>query len=233
MPKQPVAAGRLFLCNCWILSEWLQQTAMKEPRVSNPLDNGSWMDDVIQVPSPNRNARPEGCDIELIVIHAISLPPGEFSGDAIQDLFLNRLNPNQHPYFKQIFKLQVSSHLLIRRDGRVIQFVPFVERAWHAGESIYEGRSHCNDFSIGVELEGSDTQPFEMIQYRRLARCIAGLMRSYPQLDETSIVAHSEISPGRKTDPGPCFDWSYLTRLLALEDCSEGQKVSRQRALNL
>lgn len=163
------------------------------------------------VASPNFDDRPAGEQVSLIVVHAISLPPGEFGGDGIERLFTNRLDPGAHPYYAEIQALRVSAHLLIRRDGSVIQFVPFDRRAWHAGVSSWRGRERCNDFSIGIELEGCDDKPFEPVQYRRLAAAVAALRRRYPTLD---VAGHADIAPGRKTDPGPHFDWRLLAALL-------------------
>jgi AmpD protein len=174
------------------------------------LDEKGWLAGARRVESPNFDERPGGEVPRLLVIHAISLPPGEFGGEAIEQLFTNRLDPNAHPYFKEIEGLKVSAHFLIRRDGELIQFVPCGRRAWHAGASAWKGQNRCNDFSLGVELEGSDNQPFERIQYQVLARLIANLRRHYPLND---IAGHSDIAPGRKTDPGPCFDWPLLKRL--------------------
>ncbi|WP_051362187.1 1,6-anhydro-N-acetylmuramyl-L-alanine amidase AmpD [Solimonas soli] len=157
--------------------------------------------------SPNRDARPDADDISLLVIHNISLPPGRFGGPYIDQLFSNTLDPAAHPYFATIHALRVSSHLLIARDGRVTQYVPFGERAWHAGVSVYEGRERCNDFSIGIELEGTDDKPFTAKQYAQLARVTRSLLRAYPRLSAARIAGHSDIAPGRKTDPGPHFDW--------------------------
>jgi AmpD protein len=168
-----------------------------------------------QVPSPNQDARPAGVGPELIVVHSISLPPGEYGGPWIERLFTNRLDPRAHPYFASIAGLRVSAHLLIRRDGELVQFVPFHRRAWHAGESCWQGRACCNDFSIGIELEGSDEGPFAWPQYRRLAAVVRALCRSYPGLAADRLAGHSEISPGRKTDPGAGFDWQRLAGLLA------------------
>jgi len=165
-------------------------------------------------PSPNQDDRPDSEDISGIVIHNISLPPGDFGGGWIDDLFLNQLDPKAHPYFEQIAGLKVSSHLLIRRDGEIIQYVPFDKRAWHAGISNWEGRERCNDFTIGIELEGCDDQPFESIQYQQLTEVINILCKHYPQLTKDTIKGHQDISPGRKTDPGPYFDWPYLQSLL-------------------
>ncbi len=157
------------------------------------------------IASPNCDARPEGEDISLLVIHNISLPPGEYGGDGIIELFTNRLDPTAHPYYAGIAHLRVSSHFLIRRDGELIQFVPCGQRAWHAGVSRWCGRERCNDFSIGIELEGSDFEPFTDAQYDTLAQLTRALKAAYPIAD---IVGHSDIAPGRKTDPGPCFDWA-------------------------
>jgi len=161
-------------------------------------------------PSPNCDARPDPADISLLVVHAISLPPGRFGGPWIDHLFANTLDPAAHPYFRQIRELRVSSHLCLFRSGAVSQYVPFDRRAWHAGESRFDGRVRCNDFSIGIELEGCDEQPFEARQYRRLAEIARVLMRAYPAITPARIVGHSDIAPGRKTDPGPHFDWLRL-----------------------
>ena len=167
-----------------------------------------------QQPSPNFDLRPDENDISLLVIHGISLPPGEFGGDYIDQLFCNQLDESAHPYFKEIAKLKVSSHFLIRRDGELVQYVPVQRRAWHAGVSRYRGREKCNDFSIGIELEGEDTTPYTEIQYQVLARLIQTLIKNYPGLDISDITGHSDIAPGRKTDPGPAFDWDKLDKLL-------------------
>jgi AmpD protein len=163
-----------------------------------------------QVPSPNCDERPPGTDISLLVVHGISLPPGRFGGRGILDLFTNRLEPAAHPYYAKIAGMRVSSHFLVRRDGALIQFVPCARRAWHAGESRWRGRSGCNDFSIGVELEGADELPYEAAQYAILARLTRALMRRYRL---TAIAGHSDVAPGRKTDPGPAFDWDRYRRL--------------------
>jgi AmpD protein len=163
------------------------------------------------IPSPNCDDRPAGGAIELLVIHNISVPPGEFGGPGIVDLFTNTLDPNLHPYYREIADLRVSSHFLIRRGGEIIQFVPCSKRAWHAGESNWRGRSRCNDFSIGIELEGSDDGLFNDAQYERLADLTRALQARYPIAD---IAGHSDVAPGRKTDPGPGFDWGrYRERL--------------------
>jgi AmpD protein len=160
--------------------------------------------------SPNFDARPDCADISLLVVHAISLPPGRFGGGFVDALFTNALDPAAHPYFRKLRELRVSSHLCIFRGGDTRQYVAFDRRAWHAGESSFEGRGCCNDFSIGVELEGSDDRPFEARQYRRLAVVARALMRAYPAITPARIVGHSDIAPGRKTDPGPHFDWLRL-----------------------
>ncbi len=165
-------------------------------------------------PSPNCDDRPAGSNVDLIVVHGISLPPGEFGGPWIDALFLNRLDPAAHPYFQGIAHLRVSAHLLIRRDGELAQYVPFQRRAWHAGESIYAGRSHCNDFSVGIELEGADHLPYDDRQYPRLAAIIQALRDAYPAITPERLIGHADIAPGRKTDPGPAFDWDRLRRLL-------------------
>lgn len=165
--------------------------------------------------SPNQDDRPEGAAPELIVIHCISLPPGEFGGPWIDRLFMNRLDPAAHPYFAGVAGLKVSAHLLIRRDGALVQYVPFHRRAWHAGASSWCGREACNDFSIGIELEGTDDGGYSTAQYRRLAATIRALCRAYPGLSPARIAGHSEIAPGRKTDPGPGFDRARLARWLA------------------
>lgn len=164
------------------------------------------------VRSPNQDARPRGTRITLLVVHAISLPPGEFGGDAIERLFTNRLDSSAHPYFREIAELRVSTHFLIRRHGELVQFVPVKRRAWHAGASSWRGRSRCNDFSIGVELEGTDDGPFTNAQYARLAGLVRHLRSALPLRD---IAAHSDIAPGRKTDPGPGFDWPRILAALS------------------
>lgn len=174
-----------------------------------------WVGDARQVKSPNHDLRPDETDISLVVIHGISLPPGEFDNDYIVQLFTNELNPDEHPYFKEIEGLKVSSHLLIKRDGELIQFVPLNRRAWHAGVSSYNNREGCNDFSIGIELEGTDELAYTDIQYQVLAELVNSLIQSYPGLSEQTIAGHSDIAPGRKTDPGHAFDWQRLNTLLS------------------
>jgi len=170
-----------------------------------------WLSGVRRVASPNHDARPPETPIELLVIHSISLPPNEYGGDAIERFFTNVLDHSEHPYFEQLKGVRVSSHFLVRRDGQVIQFVACNKRAWHAGISTWRGRTCCNDFSIGIELEGSDFEPFTERQYVALARLTRRLKRAYPIRD---ITGHSDIAPDRKTDPGPHFDWDkFLLRL--------------------
>ncbi len=175
---------------------------------------GPWLEGARIVPSPNRDARPPGEEISLVVIHAISLPPGEFGGPWIDALFTNTLDPGAHPFFASIAALEVSSHFLIRRDGELVQYVPLEERAWHAGRSCFEGRERCNDFSIGIELEGCDEQPFDERQYQRLIPLLRRLMARYPAITTERVVGHCHIAPGRKSDPGPHFDWARLRREL-------------------
>ncbi|MBF0110012.1 MAG: 1,6-anhydro-N-acetylmuramyl-L-alanine amidase AmpD [Magnetococcales bacterium] len=165
-------------------------------------------------PSPHHNARPQGVEIDLVVVHAISLPPGVFGGPAIEALFMGRLDPRAHPSFQEISNLRVSAHFVIDRQGGVTQYVPVRQRAWHAGVSRWEGREGCNDFSIGIEVEGDARTPFETSQYATLARLIALLQTRYPVLKGDRIVGHEHIAPGRKWDPGPLFDWSRLRGLL-------------------
>lgn len=168
------------------------------------VDANGWFTGVRRIASPNYDARPARMQISLLVIHSISLPPNEFGGAGIKRLFTNTLDCAAHPYYAQLQGLRVSSHFLVRRDGGIIQFVPCGSRAWHAGVSEWQGRSRCNDFSIGIELEGSDFVPFEQPQYLALARLTRHLKRHYPI---RNIVGHADIAPGRKTDPGPFFDW--------------------------
>ena len=173
------------------------------------------------IPSPNHDERPFDSinesanesineDLSLIVIHNISLPPNEFGGSYITQLFTNTLNPDDHEFFAEISELRVSSHLLITREGSVVQYVPFHKRAWHAGVSTYQGRSVCNDFSVGIELEGTDEMEFTEIQYEQLIKVLKALVKTYPSLDMHHITGHEHIAPGRKTDPGPHFDWGRV-----------------------
>jgi AmpD protein len=176
-----------------------------------------WLGRARQVPSPNCDDRPPGVVADLIVLHGISLPPGEFGGPWIDLLFTNQLARDAHPYFADVAGLRVSSHVLIRRDGEIVQYVPFQRRAWHAGQSSWEGRERCNDFAIGIELEGTDASPYEPVQYAMAARLIAALCRAYPALTTERVVGHSDIAPGRKTDPGISFDWPLLRALVRFE----------------
>lgn len=175
------------------------------------VDSAGWVAGCERIVSPNCDARPDGEAPVLVVVHAISLPPDCFGGDGIARLFTNTLDPSAHPYFAEICGLRVSAHFLIRRDGGCVQFVPVLLRAWHAGVSCWRGRERCNDFSIGIELEGCDALPFEEIQYRRLAQLVDVLATEFPI---EAVVGHAEIAPGRKTDPGPHFDWAHLLTLL-------------------
>ncbi|HSW70169.1 MAG TPA: 1,6-anhydro-N-acetylmuramyl-L-alanine amidase AmpD [Gammaproteobacteria bacterium] len=170
--------------------------------------------DARYISSPHCDARPDYAPIDLIVMHGISLPPAQFNNDSIEKFFLGELDFTVHPYFETIKHLKVSSHLLIKRSGEIIQFVPFSKRAWHAGESSFEGRERCNDFSIGIELEGTDDLSYEEIQYKKLAKIIKALQKSYPSITHSRITGHSDVAPGRKTDPGASFDWNYLYGLL-------------------
>jgi AmpD protein len=175
------------------------------------IDHDGWCVAATQLPSPNYGVRPVASEISLIVLHNISLPAGQFGGGYVQDLFLNRLNCDLHPSFNDLRELKVSAHFLILRDGSLLQCVSTLARAWHAGVSAFEGRSGCNDFSIGIELEGSDDIAFEAQQYQTLAALCRALLQRFAI---QHIVGHNEIAPGRKTDPGPCFDWQHLQNLL-------------------
>ena len=170
-------------------------------------DGPVWLPGARRLASPNCDQRPPGTEIDLLVIHSISLPPGEFGGCWIDDLFLNRLDPAAHPYFETIHHFRVSAHLLIDRDGALTQYVPLDRRAWHAGRSCFDGREACNDFSIGIELEGDDDTPFTDAQYHRLAAVTGEIMDRYPAITPARITGHCHIAPERKTDPGPLFEW--------------------------
>ena len=176
--------------------------------------NAAWLGEARHCPSPNCNERPDASDVSLLVIHNISLPPGEFGGASIEAFFCNTLDCDAHPYFDQLRDLQVSAHLLIRRDGELVQFVPLAQRAWHAGVSEFEGRDNCNDFSIGIELEGTDEEAYTDQQYNALVRVSRQIMAEYPLIEPGRICGHSDIAPGRKTDPGPAFDWDRYRQLL-------------------
>jgi len=168
------------------------------------------LEEAVRRDSPNFDARPDGAGPSMIVVHGISLPPGEFGGPEIEALFTNQLDWDAHPYFGEIRGLEVSTHLLIRRDGTVVQFVPFTQRAWHAGESCFRGQHRCNDFSIGIELEGEDETPYDDRQYTVLQGVIAALCVAYPNISPREVAGHCDIAPGRKSDPGPAFDWFRL-----------------------
>lgn len=177
------------------------------------IDN-NWLNTASRVLSPNRNERPGESSLGLIIVHNISLPPNQFGGGHIDQLFSNRLNPKEHPYFETIHNLKVSSHLLIKRNGEITQYVPFNQRAWHAGKSTYKGKENCNDFSIGIELEGADHIPYTAEQYKQLALCCQVIMQAYPAIGLSDIVGHNDVSPGRKTDPGESFEWPLFRSLM-------------------
>lgn len=183
-----------------------------------------WLAGVRRLPSPNCDPRPPGSKPELIVIHGISLPPGHYGGPWIDRFFTNELPAGVDPYFATIRDLRVSSHVLIARDGALTQYVPFSLRAWHAGVSSWGGRDACNDFSIGIELEGTDDEPYDKRQYRVLAALIAALQQDYPALATGAVAGHSDVAPGRKTDPGPAFDWHHLEQRLA----AAGGRLTRE-----
>jgi AmpD protein len=166
-----------------------------------------WVEGARRCVSPNQDGRPDPQDVSLLLIHGISLPPGEFGGPWIDALFQNRLDPAAHPYFRGIADLRVSAHLLVRRDGELVQYVPCGARAWHAGASCHAGRERCNDYAIGIELEGTDELPYTDAQYDALVAVTEALLRAYPALSPDRIAGHADVAPGRKTDPGPAFDW--------------------------
>jgi AmpD protein len=186
-----------------------------------------WLEGATRRHSPNQDARPEPADVSLLVVHGISLPPGEFGGPWIDALFTNRLDTGAHPYFANLGGLRVSAHLLIRRDGAVVQYVPFGARAWHAGASSFAGRERCNDYSIGVELEGADTVPYTDAQYASLAAATRAILRQYPLITPERIAGHSDIAPGRKTDPGPVFDWPRFRASIADVPAPEASHAPR------
>ena len=169
-----------------------------------------WLTGITRIHSPNYDDRPDPSDISLLVIHCISLPPGEFDNPYIEQLFCNLLSPDDHPYFKKIHQFTVSAHLVIKRDGSCVQYVPFDKRAWHAGQSSYEGRERCNDFSIGIELEGTESIAYTEEQYAQLGAVIDTLLKTYPKLSRQRITGHSDIALGRKTDPGASFEWQRI-----------------------
>lgn len=182
---------------------------------ARPVAPDGWLPGAQRLPCVNWDERPPGISADLLVIHGISLPPGQFGGPWIDAMFQNRLDPNAHPYFRAIAHLRVSAHLLIRRDGALIQYVDLNKRAWHAGPSCFEGRERCNDFAVGLELEGSDHVPYEDAQYRTLTKATREIRARFPAIDAERIVGHSEIAPGRKSDPGPAFDWRRFRELIA------------------
>ncbi len=161
-------------------------------------------------PSPNHDARPQDAELSMVVLHGISLPPGQFGGTEIEAFFLNALDHDAHPYFDEIRGMQVSAHLLIRRDGSLTQFVPFTARAWHAGESCFRGRHRCNDYSIGIELEGEDETAYDDRQYETLRQVLDAIFEAYPGISARTVAGHCDVAPGRKSDPGPAFDWLRL-----------------------
>lgn len=181
------------------------------------IDDAGWLQRVRHCPSPNFNQRPADAGIDLLVIHNISLPAGEFGGGYVEQLFTNCLDCNAHPAFAELRDMQVSAHALIDRRGELTQFVSFHERAWHAGKSSYAGRDNCNDFSIGIELEGTDTLPYSAEQYQSLSALTRALLRYFPGMRYDRIVGHSDIAPIRKTDPGPAFDWAHYLHLITVD----------------
>lgn len=181
--------------------------------------------------SPNFDERPSDCDIDLLVIHGISLPPGEFGSDDVIAFFGNSLDASKHPYFETIAQMKVSSHLFIRRDGEIWQFVPFHRRAWHAGQSQFQARENCNDFAIGIELEGTDTLVYTSLQYQQLALVTVALMQAYPGITLERIVGHSDIAPQRKTDPGEAFDWDLYRQLVSKKILVDQQSSQRANSI--
>ncbi|OGT39757.1 MAG: N-acetyl-anhydromuranmyl-L-alanine amidase [Gammaproteobacteria bacterium RIFCSPHIGHO2_12_FULL_38_14] len=178
------------------------------------IDQSGLLTPVLYRPSPHCDDRPFGDEVNLVVIHGISLPAGQFGTDHIEHFFCGTLDHHLHPSFSAIASLRVSAHILIKRDGQIVQFVPFTKRAWHAGESFFQGRVRCNDFSIGIELEGTDHLPYEKVQYDILAQVLQLLINIHPAITIDRIVGHADIAPGRKTDPGPAFDWAYIKGML-------------------
>ena len=176
-----------------------------------------WLNSATKTPSPNCDDFPAGNLPMLLVIHCISLPEGQFNTPYIDQLFTNQLTANHHPSFQSIYQLKVSSHVLIKRNGAITQYVPFNRRAWHAGHSCYQGQEKCNDFSLGIELEGTDSSPYTDIQYQHLAKLTTSLLKTYPTLSPQHITGHSDIAPRRKTDPGIYFDWNRLYKLIAID----------------
>jgi len=179
------------------------------------IDEAGWLKSVEVFRSPNFDSRPDNAQIRLIVVHGISLPPGEYGGGHIQQFFCNKLEAQLHPYFEEICEMTVSAHCLVERDGNILQFVSFEDRAWHAGESEWRGEAVCNNFSVGIELEGCDDEAYTQAQYRQLASLVGALRSRYPQIETDGITGHSDIAPGRKTDPGPAFEWDCLAACLS------------------
>ena len=194
---------------------------------------GAWLEGVRRSPSPNCDSRPEGVSIDMLVVHAISLPPGCFDTPYIEDFFLNRLDVEAHPFFASIASLRVSAHAVVAREGAITQYVPFTMRAWHAGVSFFEGRERCNDFSVGIELEGCDDVPYTTRQYRSLGALCGVLMRRWPAITPERIVGHCDIAPRRKTDPGPAFDWPRLHREVRSAVAQAAATVPRRRRTSL
>ncbi len=180
------------------------------------IDEYGWCQPARHIPSPHYDARPASCDVSLLVVHNISLPPGRFGGDSIEQFFLGQLKPSEHPFFSVIANMKVSAHCLIRRTGEVVQFVSFEERAWHAGSSSFAGQERCNDYSIGIELEGTDYVAYEKAQYQALAQLTFALQRRYQLITNDRITGHQYIAPSRKTDPGLVFEWPKFRNLLNL-----------------
>lgn len=186
-------------------------------------DDG-WLLGARRVPTDNADVRPEAEPLSLLVLHNISLPPGEFGGDDIEAFFCNRLDCSSHPWFERLRDVRVSAHLLIRRDGEAVQFVPFQDRAWHAGRSVFEGQPECNDYSIGIELEGTDDIPYTLEQYRALIEITRSLMTAFPAITPDRIVGHEHVAPERKTDPGAAFDWGYFLDHLTVMQVTAGEE---------
>lgn len=184
------------------------------------INNQGWLPAARRVPSPNKNSRPPSTVINTLVIHNISLPPEQFGGGHIEQFFMNQLEASAHPYFSTIHTMEVSAHMLITRKGEMIQFVSFDERAWHAGQSCFQGRDNCNDFSVGIELEGADTIAYTHEQYTALALVSCALMQTYPHITRERIIGHNDIAPERKTDPGEAFDWPRYRDLLSGDEKS-------------
>lgn len=185
-----------------------------------------WLAGVRRVPSPNCDERPHG-EVSLLVLHSISLPPGEYGGVHIENLFTNRLDPEAHPFFASLQGLRVSAHLLIRRNGECVQFVPFQRRAWHAGRSRWRDGEHwriaLNDFSIGIELEGNEVSAYTGAQYERLVEVTLDLVAAYPELETSRVAGHAQVAPLRKSDPGPAFDWAYFRQ--RQEECHAAERI--------